>query len=437
MATRCVRCKGRGLCGRPVCPILKSFRVASELPNLGTTLEGPSPPEVFVGRFGYPRVSAGPLLPAQGAGLEDGVAALASALGSGSGSSSTAAATGSGPGPRACSPLSPSLFTRPAELAQMGVGDIVALRSSMVRSSSRFEVSDAKNPGKLLEMAQEIAISSTPVETEVTFAKPPRGRLRFDGFMMPSGPVGTVEEMEIISNPTVPRKVDEVVGDTDLLAAAAVGELYASGVEVDGISRLLSLGLLGKNRKLVPTRWSITASDDIAGKHLAAAIQDDPPVGDYLLFSGERLANHFEVLLAPGSFTYELIEIWLPRSVWSGGEAWIGADWEGPGPKKGYSSLAGGYYAARLALLERLAEMRRQASALIVREITEEYWAPLGVWVVREAARAALASQPKRFETLEAALADMATRIRTPAREWRPHSELARGAGQTTLARFF
>ena len=440
MATRCVRCKGRGLCGRPVCPILKSFRVASELPNLGTTLEGPSPPEVFVGRFGYPRVSAGPLLPAQGAGLEDGVAALASALGSGSGSGSAstdATATGSGPGPRARPPLSPSLFTRPAELAEMGVGDIVALRSSMVRSSSRVEVWDAKSPGKLLEMAQEIAISSTPVETEVTFAKPPRGRLRFDGFMMPSGPVGTVEEMEIISNPTVPRKVDEVVGDTDLLATAAVGELFEAGVEVDGISRLLSLGLLGKNRKLVPTRWSITASDDIAGKHLAAAIQDDPPVGDYLLFSGERLANHFEVLLAPGSFTYELIEIWLPRSVWSGGEAWIGADREGPGPKKGYSSLAGGYYAARLAVLERLADMRRQSAILAVREITEEYWAPLGVWVVREAARAALAGEPRRFDTLEAALADLATRLRTPAREWRPHSELVRGAGQTTLARFF
>ena len=441
MATRCVRCKGRGLCGRSVCPILKSFRVASELPNLGTTLEGPSPPEVFVGRFGYPRVSAGPLLPAQGAGLEDGIAALASALvsGSGSGSASTAAATatGSGPVPRARPPLSPSLFTRPAELAEMGVGDIVALRSSMVRSSSRVEVWDAKSPGKLLEMAQEIAISSTPVETEVTFAKPPRGRLRFDGFMMPSGPVGTVEEMEIISNPTVPRKVDEVVGDTDLLATAAVGELFEAGVEVDGISRLLSLGLLGKNRKLVPTRWSITASDDIAGKHLIASIQDDPPLGDYLLFSGERLGNHFEILLAPGSFTYELIEIWLPRSVWSGGEAWIGADREGPGPKKGYSDLAGGYYAARLAVLERLADMRRQSAILAVREITEEYWAPLGVWVVREAARAALAGEPRSFETLEAALADMATRLRTPAREWQPHSELARGAGQTTLARFF
>jgi len=379
---------------------------------LGSTIEGPSPPEVFVGRFGYPRVSAGPLLPAEDKeGLD---------LGSGS-----------------VYAINSVHFSRPAELATMDVGEIVALRSSMVRSASKVEVSDARNPGRLLEMAQEIAMSSTPVGTEVTFDKPPRGRLRFDGFMMPSGPSGSIEEMEITTNPSIPRKVDAVVEDSDLLAAKAVGELFESGVEVDGISRLLSLGLLGKKRKLVPTRWSITASDDIAGKHLAAAIQDHPTVGDHLLFSGERLGNHFEVLLAPGTFTYELIEIWLPRSVWSGDEAWIGADREGPGPKKGYSSLAGGYYAARLALLERLAEMRRQASALIVREITEEYWAPLGVWVVREAARAALAGKPRSFETMEAALADMATRLRTPAREWRPHSELARGAGQTTLARFF
>ena len=410
--TRCVRCKGRGLCGRPVCPILRSFRVASELPKLGTVIEGPSPPEVFVGRFGYPRVSAGPLVPADENGGFD--------LSSNSGSD-----------------LSSSLFYRPAELAKMDVGEIVALRSSMVRSGSKVEVADARNPGRLLEMAQEIAMSSTPVGTEVTFEKPPRGRLRFDGFMMPSGPSGSIEEMEITSNPSIPRKVDAVVEDSDLLAAKAVGELYASGVEVDGISRLLSLGLLGKKRKLVPTRWSITASDDIAGKHLAAAIQDLPPVNEYLLFSGERLGNHFEVLLAPGSFTYELIEIWLPRSVWSGEETWIGADREGPGPKKEYSGLAGGYYAARLALLERLAEVRRQASALLVREITEKYWAPLGVWVVREAAREALRNPPQKFETLEAALADIATRIRTPARDWRPHSELVRGAGQTTLAKFF
>ena len=56
--------------------------------------------------------------------------------------------------------------------------------------------------------------------------------------------------------------------------------------------------------------------------------------------------------------------------------------------------------AVRFVPLERLAEMRRQASALIV----------------REAARADHSNPPKSFEMLEAALAEMATRIRAPAR---------------------
>jgi hypothetical protein len=78
-----------------------------------------------------------------------------------------------------------------------------------------------------------------------------------------------------------------------------------------------------------------------------------------------------------------LIEIWLPRSVRSGEEAWTGADRVGLGSKKGHSDLVGGYYAARLAFLERLSEMRRQASAHFVRKIAEKYWAPLGIWSVR------------------------------------------------------
>ncbi|MHC1595043.1 MAG: Nre family DNA repair protein, partial [Methanotrichaceae archaeon] len=134
---------------------------------------------------------------------------------------------------------------------------------------------------------------------------------------------------------------------------------------------------------------------------------------------------------------YELIEIWLPRSVWSSGKTWIGADGEGPGGKKGYSHLAGGYYAARLALLERLAAMKRQGSVLMVREISESYWAPLGVWVVREAARAALAKTPMRFERMEEALLEMEMRLRTPPGEWKAKSGTIGGDTQATLASFF
>jgi len=41
----------------------------------------------------------------------------------------------------------------------------------------------------------------------------------------------------------------------------------------------------------------------------------------------------------------------------------------------------------RLGILEKLMEMKKQASVLALRFITDEYAMPLGVWVTREAAR--------------------------------------------------
>ena len=208
----------------------------------------------------------------------------------------------------------------------------------------------------------------------------------------PSGPSGEIKSLEITTNPAVPRKVDEAVEERKG-ASIAVGELYNAGVSVDHISRLISLGLLGKERKLVPTRWSITASDDMLGKAMIESIVDAPLIGDYLLYSGEGLGNHFEILLTPRPYSFELVEIWMPGSAWAP-DGWIGSDREDNTGKKGYSPLAGGYYAARLAALEYLAQAGRQAGILAVREVSRSYWAPLGGWVVRDAARQSMISRP-------------------------------------------
>lgn len=367
---KCVTCKGRGYCGRPVCPILRRLEEISALPKVGERMEGLSPPEVFVGRHGYPLVRAGPMVPAGEAGLQP-------ALG-------------------------------------MDIGEIIGLRSSLVRSETKVVVKEAKAPGRLLEACQQIAMSSAPVGTEVSFFKPPQGKLQFDGVLSPSGPSGMLKEMQITTNPLIPRKVDSMVEDREAGAAVAVGELYSAGTGVEHISRLLSLGLLGRERKLVPTRWSITASDDMIGKALKESVLDKPRVNDYYLFSGEDLGNHFEILLLPRPFSFELAEIWMPRSVWAE-DGFIGSDGEDARAKSGYSSLAGGYYAARLAVLEHLAKTGKQAAVLAVREISEAYWAPLGVWVVREVARKAMSSLPNRFGSLPEALTEMERRIKTPA----------------------
>lgn len=387
----CVTCKGRGHCGRPVCPILRRLEEVSALPKVGERMEGLSPPEVFVGRHGYPLVRAGPMVPV-------GEARLQPALG-------------------------------------MDIGEIIGLRSSLVRSETKIVVKEAKAPGKLLEACQQIAMSSAPVGTEVSFFKPPQGKLQFDGVLSPSGPSGVLKEMQITTNPLIPRKVDSIVEDRGAGAAVAVGELYSAGTGVEHISRLLSLGLLGKERKLVPTRWSITASDDMIGKALKESVLDKPQVNDYYLFSGEDLGNHFEILLLPRPFSFELAEIWMPKSVWAE-DGFIGADGEDARAKSGYSSLAGGYYAARLAVLEHLAGIGKQAAVLAIREISEAYWAPLGVWVVREVARKAMSCVPHRFGSLPEALAEMERRIKTPSVQWKKTVKMLEKPVQRSLMEF-
>jgi len=374
------------------------------MPSIKDSLFGDSPPSVFVGRIGYPTVRMGPLVPA----IAD---------------------------PHLAS------FDNPASWAELKIVDVIGMRASLVRSSSSFNVKDAyakksKNP-RILSMTQELARAKKPVETEVWFLKPPRVDLKFDGILTPMGPSGTIDKLAITSNPSVERKVEYITSDTDINASLAVNELYRADIPVYQIMRLFSVGLLGEKRKLVPTRWSITATDDILGKHLIERIKDYPAINEIELYSHTHFENHFEIILLPAIFTFEIVEIWMPRSFWAEKGA-IEADREGYKGKSGYSTLGGGYYAARLGILEQLESRRRQATAIILREIDPSYWAPLGVWVVREGVRRTLRTEPTVFTDPLAALKDASSRIKTPNTEWQNELKLFDTARhQRTLSSFF
>ena len=384
---RCVICKGKGLCGRPRCPILERFKAVETIP-ISDNLFGASPPSVFVGRKGYPDIFAGPLVPPN---VGDSEARQ---------------------------------YDDPKELLKMGIDEVIGLRSRLVRSYTRMDVKDAKSPkNTFLLTSQELAMAETPVDTEVWFTKPVDVNVAFDGTLMPMGPAGEIKSITLTENPKVPGKVDYLVSDTDVLAADSIRELHRHDISQHHITRIFSIGLLGRERRLVPTRWSITAIDDMVGKMLLDDIRDYPEIRDIVLFTSEKFGNHFEILLIPRCFSFELIEIWHPNSVWSE-KLWIGSDREGYGGKKGYSSLAGGYYAARTAAVEYLHAIRRQASVFIVREILPDYWAPLGVWVIREAVRDALAWGGMRFDSVGGALSEMQTRIQTPHDRWRGEMQL-------------
>lgn len=387
----CIVCKGRGLCGRPKCPILSKFQATEKLPPLGDDVFGASPPSVFVGRMGYPNIHAGPLVPPQ------------------------------------ISSSDAQIYDSPQEWLDKGIEDIIGLRSNLVRSNIKLNIKDASTlDNKFLVKTHELAMADMPVDTEVWFVKPPKRELRFDDVLAPMGPSGQIKSLDITENPSVPQSVDRLTSDTDALARDAVVELYGSGISAYHIYRLLSIGLLGKQnaRRLAPTRWSITATDDILGKELIADLRDMPILGGIEVFSSQKLGNRFEILLLPRIFSFELIEIWQPKSVWAGDSVWIGADREGYDGKTTYSNLGGGYYSARLGVLEYLEKIRKQASVFIVREILPDYWAPLGSWVIQETVKDAMARRPKGFETVNEALIDIATRIRTPLHRWKRKAKI-------------
>ncbi|MHC1571702.1 MAG: Nre family DNA repair protein [Methanosarcinales archaeon] len=351
---------------------------------------GASPPSIFIGQRGYPQINAGPLLLPERRGRT--VASYESST----------------------------------HWLEKSIQEIIEMRSSLIHSKITV---NAKKPmsNRLIEKTQEIALSSDPVEIEVLFEKPPTLKLQFDDILTPLGPSGKIKRLNITENPIVPRKVDAVVSDTDMPATEAINELYRAKISEDHITRLLSTGLLGRRRRLVPTRWSITATDETIARELIKEIQDYQEVTEIEVYSGELLANHFEIILLPKPYAFELVEIWMSE------KPWIGSDREDHRNRKKYSPLGGGYYAARLPVLEHLQAKQRRATAIAIREVRPDYWAPLGVWVVREAARNALKNPPKTFETLDQALRHIHRKIITPHREWQPQLRLLKEENQQRL----
>jgi hypothetical protein len=357
------------MCGLPKCPIMSRFHAqAADKPS--SSYQGSSP-SVFIGSYGYPDVQGGPLL------IND--------------------------------TDNPPDWIR----ANLGMDDIVSIRARTIRGNAGLH----RIGGSL----QEIALSSIPLDVDVAFEKPVLFSLNFDGTVAPVGFSGTVKTMDLVGNATVGRAVDRITSDTDIGATDAAIALTRDGVDVYQIAKLMTAGLLGKRRKFVPTRWAITAVDDTLSTGLKKEIARFPPLEEILVFSGELYGNRIVALLLPGNWKYEMIEIWGKHTLWAGDDEVIVQDWEGM-TKHGYSPISGAYYSARLAVCEYLKSIRRSARVVVIRTISGDYWAPLGTWVIREAARKAMSSPPEYCASLDLAVARAVAL--TGSGTWVPHSTL-------------
>jgi hypothetical protein len=385
----CEICKGgKLLCGQKYCPIVQRLKFwRNTIESIKDSFLGTSPPAIFIGKFGYPRVNVGILSPPvemESAEKLD----------------------------------SPEIWYQ----EQSTIRQILDYRSEMINSRTNYDVKRPK--GNLLGTMQELSMAKKSIDIEVWLKSKPKFKFSVNNFSPPIGNPAIIKEAKITENVKIPRKVDEVVSDTDLKAENATNLLYKHGVQISKIEKIFSVGLLGLpfQRKLVPTRWSITGVDDIIGKNLRQKIKTFQELSEIQVF-----CNHYEIIFLPRNYEYELVEIKHPKSVWNpyGKYAAIYSDYESYWGRKDYAFATGGaFYAGRLSVLEYLEKIRRQASILIIREVLPAYYAPLGIWQMRETIRGAFSRKPILFDDFDKALKNVSNRLITPMKKILTKSKL-------------
>jgi hypothetical protein len=372
----------------------------------GDALFGSTAPEIFVGRAEYPQVSTGLLSPVD-------------------------------------RERDPAAFATSGDWYQQGLGidDVLQRRTGLLNSTrtAGVEVDDAWDG--FTGVQREVAIADRPVDVELGLDGTPEIDLSVDDISTPTGPRARATEAMLAENPHVPRPVEKTLEDDDWRAEGAMTYLYRRGFDVYEINTILSAGALGQShqRRLVPTRWSITAVDDTVGQYLRGTIRNAPSVDEVQVWYNEYMANDYWVILAPGRWEFELVEMKAPGSIWNPdpeGAYYLAADSESYEGRTSYvDETSGAYYASRLGVLEELADRGRQATCLVLRHASDAYWAPVGVWQLREGVRNAFEGEHAVAESFHDAIAQLAPELPISMADLRRKSDLVAGI-QSQLSEF-
>ncbi len=355
----CFKCQGRLyqkplVCGKKFCPIYSKVDMfkSQKLEKKDFIATAPG---VFVGRHSYPDINVGIISPPEQV-------------------------------------KEAQIYESPKEWVarDLNIPEIVDFRSVLINSKFKANV---KLKTKMLNMSQEVAMASKPVDLEFNLIKKPFYFYKTSNIESPMGATAFLKKVSITENIKIDRRVDYIVNDVDLKSMYGLKDLYDRGYDENFLTKLLSVGNLGlkKDRKLVPTRWSITAVDDTLGKKMIEEVKDYKE-SDFKLFFGGTFGNYYLVMFFPRVWSYELFEMYMPKGLLNpSANIEVMTDHEFyDGRKKYAENCVGGYYACRLSILEKLREMKRQAMVVVLRFITDEYTTPLGVWVCRESTRKAL-----------------------------------------------
>lgn len=127
------------------------------------SVSGTSPPSMFVGSYNYPKVFVGPMVP----------------------------------------PIhgDTSLLDSPENWKGKSLEEIVNFRLNLVRGIQKMPIN--QTDGRYIESLQEVAMSSTPIDSDLTFETAPTPKVSLDGESAPFGPVGKINTVKFSNTSSV------------------------------------------------------------------------------------------------------------------------------------------------------------------------------------------------------------------------------------------
>jgi len=276
---------------------------------------GATPPSIFVGRTGYPKVKIGPMTP----------------------------------------PIhgDTTLLDSPERWLGKSLEEVANFRLSLVSGSFDLSINDLS--GKNIEILQELAMSRKAVESELLFEKTPISHIEQKKITNSTdyNTFGLIAPLKYfkISSLSPDKRLENAFYDKDLDANESIVKLYNQGVEISKIIRIFSVGMLGiwKNRKLVPTRWSISAIDGTISINLIKELQKFSKIESYNVYHYHHLGNYYVIILIPhDSWIFEMQEGWLNIN----GGMKIAGDYEDMRKPENKPNILGAFFAGRLASSE-------------------------------------------------------------------------------------
>lgn len=257
---------------------------------------------------------------------------------------------------------------------------IIDLKAKNILGSTS-NISVKKFNNRITDEIRDIYKSKSEVEFSSKFEK----NLKFDKIVINkvAGIVGSSNQLESLSansNTSTSKQIEKNISN-DIKATKAIINLYEQNVNENQIINLLALGSFGvsSNKKLVPTKWAISAYDQTIEKYLFNQLKKFKLITKYEVYEFNNKGNYFLIILFPEFLSGETIE---------SQNDFYGTDYFNNENKldKKTPQISGAYYANKLAVFEHLRERKRQSAFLSIRLI-KDYDIPLGVVFVRECVR--------------------------------------------------